>query len=166
MQWLRNILWLGLSWMKLNEACLNAFSTSGVFFSFLIVFTCRACVCMQLRAGAFDETQIATMLKEILKGLDYLHSEKKIHRDIKGGDGFKLFRFERREFNLEDEIKSLQQKCCRCRDSYPVWVKLLKWTELIDRRLPTYNAGFLLKVSRLCRHPNGSSIQMQREIWN
>ena len=39
---------------------------------------------MQLKAGNVNEIFIATILREILKGLDYLHSEKKLHRDIKG----------------------------------------------------------------------------------
>ena len=36
-----------------------------------------------MKAGTFQEDQIAIILREILKGLEYLHAEGKLHRDIK-----------------------------------------------------------------------------------
>ncbi|KAH3806791.1 hypothetical protein DPMN_135117, partial [Dreissena polymorpha] len=36
-----------------------------------------------MKAGHFDENDISIILREILKGLEYLHSERKLHRDIK-----------------------------------------------------------------------------------
>lgn len=37
-----------------------------------------------MKAGPLSENDIAIILREVLKGLDYLHTERKLHRDVKG----------------------------------------------------------------------------------
>jgi serine/threonine-protein kinase 24/25/MST4 len=44
----------------------------------------RATLTIQMKAGPFKEEYIAILLRELLRGLEYLHGEGKLHRDIKG----------------------------------------------------------------------------------
>lgn len=41
---------------------------------------------MKLCRNTLTDDQIAYVMKDSLKGLLYIHSKKKIHRDIKGGN--------------------------------------------------------------------------------
>ena len=57
----------------------------------IIMEFCSGGSCSDLmRPGHIPEEYITIIIRELLLGLDYLHSDKKLHRDIKGAFYYKL----------------------------------------------------------------------------
>lgn len=44
-----------------------------------------------LRPGKISEDYIMIILRELLRGLEYLHNDQKLHRDIKGTSASVIF---------------------------------------------------------------------------
>jgi serine/threonine protein kinase len=64
-----------------------------------------------MKAGKFEESHIQIILREVLKGLDYLHSEMKLHRDIKGKKKSKMFLHNWRKRKSTIDISNTNFKC-------------------------------------------------------
>lgn len=70
----------------------------------IVMEFCSGGSCSDLmKAGAISEDYIMIVIRELLMGLDYLHADKKLHRDVKGKD-------HTGRLCLEDELTSCSRQ--------------------------------------------------------
>ena len=66
-------------------------------------------------AKGLDEVVVATIMREVLKALDYVHKQGGIHRDIKVAYGFPLYHISGSSFSRGQWSEGLSSSLSRCR---------------------------------------------------
>jgi len=96
---------------------------------------------MEITKKAFNETQISLIMKDALRGLNFLHKNKRLHRDIKAGNIMltESGKAKLGDFGISGEVKDFTKHHTAI--GTPYWMAPEVITENYDQRADIWSLG-------------------------
>lgn len=119
---------------------------------------------MEITKKAFNETQISLIMKDALKGLYFLHKNKRLHRDIKAGNIMltESGRAKLGDFGISGEVKDYTKHHTAI--GTPYWMAPEVITENYDQRADIWSLG-ITAIELAEGQPPLSDIHPMRAIF-